>query len=213
VIANNRIGSRYARPRALFLHAAFCFFLAAGVLGLGYAAYVVIDARAYEAIEEFKLPAMQPAPGPRIVAEGEVIGEMNIPRIELKTIVVQGDTNKILRRSVGHIPKTPLPGEPGNVALAGHRDGFFRPLRNIQTGDAITIQTPGVEYQYQVESTEIVLPTDVQVLQSTNQNTLTLVTCYPFYYIGSAPKRFIVRARQIGLLQTHSSTNESPRHF
>lgn len=196
------------RPRSLFLHGAYYFFLAIGVLGLGYTTYVVVDGEAFQAIEEFKLPQMQPAPGPRSVAEGEVIGEMAIPRLDLKTIIVQGDSNKILRRSVGHVPQTPLPGEPGNVALAGHRDGFFRPLKDIQPGDAITIQTPGVEYNYQVESTEIVPPTDVEVLQSTNESTLTLVTCYPFYYVGPAPKRFIVRARQIGRLQTLSSTDE-----
>jgi len=210
MIARYPITCRPQRPRSLFLHAAYYFFLAVGVLGLGYVTYVVVDAQAFEAIEEFKLPKMQPAPGPRTVAvaEGEVIGEMTIPRLDLKTIVVQGDSNKILRRSVGHLPKTPLPGEPGNVALAGHRDGFFRPLKDIQPGDAITIQTPGVEYNYQVESTEIVAPTNVQVLQPTNESTLTLVTCYPFYYVGPAPKRFIVRARQIGRLQTQSSKNE-----
>jgi sortase A len=212
-MVGGHIASRSERPSALFFHAAYYFFLALGVLGLGYATYIVVDAQAFEAIEEFKLPGMQPVSGLGVVAEGDVIGEMNIPRLELKTIVVQGDSNKILRRSIGHLPKTPLPGEPGNVALAGHRDGFFRPLRNIQTGDAITIQTPGIEYEYQVESTEIVSPTDVQVLQASNDNTLTLVTCYPFYYVGPAPKRFIVRARQIGRLQTQSSANELPLHF
>jgi sortase A len=212
MIARYPIACRPQRPRSLLLHVAYYFFLAVGVLGLGYVTYVVVDAQAFEAIAEFRLPRMQPAPGPHsvAVAEGEVIGEMIIPRLDLKTIVVQGDSNKILRRSVGHLPKSPLPGEPGNVALAGHRDGFFRPLKDIQPGDAVTIQTPGVEYNYQVESTEIVLPTDVEVLQSTNESTLTLVTCYPFYYVGPAPKRFIVRARQIGRLQTQSSTKESP---
>jgi sortase A len=206
MIARYPIACRAQRPRSLFLHAVYYFFLAVGVLGLGYVTYAVVDAEAFQAIEEFKLPQMKPAPGPRSVAEGEVIGEMTIPRLDLKTIVVQGDSNKILRRSVGHLPKSPLPGEPGNVALAGHRDGFFRPLKDIQPGDIINMQTPGVEYNYQVESTEIVLPTDVQVLQSTNDSTLTLVTCYPFYYVGPAPKRFIVRARQIGRLTTQLST-------
>ncbi len=208
MIARYRIVCRPQTPRSLLLHAAYYFFLAVGVLGLGYTTYVVVDAQAFEAIEEFKLPKMQPAPGPRFVAEGDVIGEMTIPRLGLKTMVAQGDSNKILRRSVGHLPESPLPGETGNVALAGHRDGFFRPLKDIRPGDIINVQTPGVEYNYQVESTEIVLPTDVQVLQSTNESTLTLITCYPFYYVGPAPKRFIVRARQIGRLQTQSSSNE-----
>ena len=129
MIARYPIACRPQRPRSLFLHAAYYFFLAVGVLGLGYVTYVVVDAQAFEAIEEFKLPKMRPAPGPRsvAVAEGEVIGEMIIPRLDLKTIVVQGDSNKILRRSVGHLPLSPLPGEPGNVALAGNRDGFLSP--------------------------------------------------------------------------------------
>jgi sortase A len=148
-----------------------------------------------------------------MVADGEVIGEMRIPRLELKAIIVQGESSKVLRRAVGHLVKTALPGEPGNVALAGHRDTFFRPLRGIQLGDAITIKTPEGEFEYQVESTEVVLPSDIQVLQPSGENTLTLVTCFPFYFVGAAPKRFIVRARQIGRLPAQSPIAEAPLHF
>ncbi|MGB9403318.1 MAG: class D sortase, partial [Candidatus Acidiferrales bacterium] len=172
--------------RAPFLRAAYYFFLTGGILGLGYATYVVVDAEAYQTVEELRLPHMRPPPGPHVLAEGDVIGEMEIPRLDLKAIVVQGDSPKILRRAVGHLHETPLPGESGNVALAGHRDGFFRPLRNIQPGDAITIKTLDGEFEYRVESTEVVMPSDVQVLQSSGENTLTLVTCFPFYYIGAA---------------------------
>jgi sortase A len=197
----------------VFFRGAYFFFLSGAILALGYSTYVVVDARAYQAIEESKLSHMTPAQGIHAVADGDVIGEMNIPRLGLKTIVAQGDSAKVLRRAVGHLRETPLPGEPGNVALAGHRDGFFRPLRNIRTGDAISLNTLDGEFVYQVESTEVVFPSDVQVLQPSRQNTLTLVTCFPFYYVGSAPKRFIVRARQIGRLPAESPVAESPLHF
>jgi sortase A len=95
---------------------------------------------------------------------------------------------------VGHIPGTALPGEDGNIVLAAHRDTFFRPLRNIQKGDEIALTTLSGAYRYRVESIQIVGPDDVGVLSPTKQPTLTLVTCYPFYFVGSAPKRFIVRA-------------------
>jgi sortase A len=131
------------------------------------------------------------------VALGDVIGEMIVPRLKIKTILVQGESSRILRRAIGHLPETPMPGQPGNVAIAGHRDTFFRPLRDIQPGDDISIMTPDGELQYQVESTEVVLPSDLRVLKPSQGNTLTLVTCFPFYYVGSAPKRFIVHARQI----------------
>ena len=198
--------------RASFVRAFFYFFLVAGLSLLGYATFVVVAARAYQAIELSNLPKLTnvpkslPARVSRVVAEGELVGEIDIPRLELKIAVVQGESSKILRRAVGHLPATALPGEPGNVALAGHRDTFFRPLRNIQVGDAIAIVTPDGEFEYQVESTEVVSPDDVQVLQSTGENTLTLITCFPFYFVGPAPKRFIVRARQIADPPQQSAT-------
>jgi len=195
------------------LRAAYYIFLTGGILGLGYATYVVVDARVYQAIEESRLPDIRPAQGPRIVVEGDVIGEMEVPRLGLKTIFVQGDSPRILRRAVGHLPETALPGEAGNVALAGHRDTVFRPLRGIQPGDAIMIKTPDGEFEYRVESTQVVLPNDVQVLQPSSENTLTLVTCFPFYYVGPAPKRFIVRARQIGRPPAQSSIAEALPHL
>jgi sortase A len=212
-IAAKPMKSKPRKSRNLLLRAAYYFFLVDGILGLGYAAYVVVDAHAYQAIEETRLSNTPPTQAPLVVAEGDVIGELRIPRLDLKTILVQGESSKALRRAVGHLPETPLPGEPGNVAIAGHRDSFFRPLRGIQLGDAITIQTPNGEFQYQVESTEVVLPGDVQVLQASNGNTLTLVTCFPFYYVGSAPKRFIVHARQIGSQPAQSPVAEAPVRF
>jgi sortase A len=102
-----------------------------------------------------------------------------------------------MRRAVGHIPGTALPGERGNVGISGHRDTFFRPLRNIQRNDIIILTTLVSEYRYRVVSTRIVSPNDVAVLDQNGSETLTLVTCYPFYFVGSAPNRFIVRAERV----------------
>jgi sortase A len=213
VNARGSIASRPRKSSALLLRAAYYLFLAGGICGLGYAAYVVVDAQAYQAIEKSRFEKMRPAQSPRVLAEGDVIGEMEIPRLALETILVQGESPKILRRAVGHLPETALPGEPGDVTLAGHRDSFFRPLRNVQAGDAITIKTLDGEFAYQVEWTRVVLPSDVQVLRPSSENTLTLVTCFPFYYVGPAPKRFIVRARQIGRLPEQSPIPQAPLHF
>jgi sortase A len=131
-------------------------------------------------------------------AEGSVLGRLEIPRLGMKVIVDEGVSDGVLRRAVGHIPQTALPGERGNVALAGHRDTFFRPLRKIQAGDAIALRTPAGDFNYRVESTAVVVPTDVRVLKPSADPMLTLVTCFPFYYVGSAPDRFVVRARLVG---------------
>lgn len=126
-----------------------------------------------------------------------VIGRLQIPRLQLSAMVREGADGKTLHRAVGHIPGTALPGYAGNVALAGHRDTFFRALRDIKKDDTIEFETESGTYRYLVESTEIVGPRDVGVLAASHGQTLTLVTCYPFYYVGSAPKRFIVRAAQV----------------
>ncbi len=201
------------KTRALILRAAYYVFLAGGAFGLGYAGYVIADAHTYQAIEQSKFESVSPPEERHPLIQGGVIGEMEVPRLGLKAIFVQGDSPRILRHAVGHISDTALPGEPGNVVLTGHRDTFFRPLRNIQPGDAITLKTLDADFQYQVESTEVVLPSDVQVLQSSGENTLTLVTCFPFYYVGAAPKRFIVHARQTGQLPAQSPVAETPLTF
>ena len=196
----------------MFLRAAYYVLLAGGVFGLAYAGYVIADAHIYQTIEQSRFESVSRSEERHPVIEGSPIGEMEVPRLGLKAIFVQGDSPRILRHAVGHISETALPGESGNVVLTGHRDSFFRPLRSIQPGDAITIKTLDGEFEYRVESTEVVLPSDVQVLQPSNENTLTLVTCFPFYYVGAAPKRFIVRARQIGELPAQPIA-EVPLHF
>jgi len=126
-----------------------------------------------------------------------IIGRIEIPRLRVRAMVREGDDDASLRDAIGHLPDTPLPGEKGNVALAGHRDTLFRQLRNIRKNDKISVRTLQGEYQYVVDSLKIVTPDDVQVLDPTKENVLTLVTCYPFDFIGHAPKRYIIRARQI----------------
>jgi len=143
-------------------------------------------------------PKLQPIPQegkPPLPAS--LIGRLEIPRLKLSVMVREGADGKTLHRAVGHIPGTAMPGFAGNVALAGHRDTFFRELRNIKKNDSIEFETENGTYRYVVESTDIVGPRDVGVLAASHGQTLTLVTCYPFYYIGSAPKRFIVHAAQV----------------
>ena len=108
---------------------------------------------------------------------------------------MKGEDEATLARAVGHLQGTAFPWEPGNVGLAGHRDTFFRPLRHIREGDAIRMTTARGTFDYRVASTEIVDPSNVSVLAPTPHRSLTLVTCYPFFYVGPAPKRFIVHAR------------------
>lgn len=181
-----------------------CVLLAMGLLALGYVAYMAVDAQAYQIIEQRRLAEARPgvaaavsAAVPAAPIDGRAIGEIEIWRIGLRTIVAQGDSEVVLRRAVGHLADTALPGEDGNVVLAGHRDTFFRRLRLIRVGDTIMLKTPGGEFEYLVESLAVVPPGDTKVIQPTNHRALTLITCFPFGYIGPAPDRFIVRARDV----------------
>lgn len=131
-----------------------------------------------------------------LLGEGLLMGRIEVPRIGLSAIVLEGDSEAILRKAVGHVPSTFFPGEPGNVVIAGHRDTFFRALKSIQKDDHIALVTPEGTFGYRVGSIDLVNPTDVQVLRSSGHATLTLITCYPFEYIGSAPKRFVVQAQE-----------------
>jgi sortase A len=121
-------------------------------------------------------------------------------------VVVEGVDKTTLRRAVGHIPGTALPGEAGNVGLAGHRDTFFRLLKDVKIKDEIQISTLKGNFKYEVVSLRIVDPDNVGVLAPSGENVLTLVTCYPFYFVGPAPKRWIVRAKQMSSQAVASST-------
>lgn len=140
------------------------------------------------------------------------LGVLEIPRIHLQAPLLEGTDALTLNRGVGRIAGTARPGEDGNIGIAGHRDGFFRPLRNIKAGDAIKLRTAVGTDTYVVDRFQIVSPRDVEVLQAEATPSLTLVTCYPFYFVGNAPKRFVVTA----FLTNHAaagSTKSSPRSF
>jgi len=183
-------------------------FAVAGVLALGYCMAVFLYGRLYEARESrkfdmelvLKQAAKGSAFGPIAAAaapeNGGIIGWLDIQRIGVSVMVVEGVDGGDLKYAAGHIPGTALPGEPGNVGIAAHRDTFFRPLRSIRRDDAITLSTLHGTYPYRVVSTDVVRPQDVEVLHPGPRDSLTLVTCFPFQYIGPAPKRFIVRAER-----------------
>ena len=124
--------------------------------------------------------------------EDGLIGRLEIPRLLFSAVVVEGVDKTTLRRAVGHIPGTALPGQAGNVGLAGHRDTFFRPLKDVKIKDEVDFSTLRGNFKYEVVSLTVVDPRDVGVLAPSGGNDLTLVTCYPFYFVGPAPKRWIV---------------------
>ncbi len=125
------------------------------------------------------------------------MGRLEIPRLGISVMVLHGTEDATLTLAAGHVPGTPSPGGDGNVVIAAHRDTFFRKLEGVQAGDRIRILTVGHTYEYMVDSTETVDPEDTQVMESRGRRELTLITCYPFYFVGSAPKRFIVHARPL----------------
>ena len=125
----------------------------------------------------------------------DLVGRLEVPRLRLSAIAREGVDVRTLRSAVGHVPGTALPGDEGNAAFAAHRDTYFGPLKDVRKGDEVVITTKDGVHRYTVTDMRIVEPSDVSVLRPTGGRTLTLVTCYPFDYIGSAPQRFIVRAR------------------
>jgi sortase A len=175
-----------------------------GLLALGYVGYELLDAWLYQDEQarlferELKETNLRRAENSGVaVSEGSPLGRIEIGAVGMTTMILEGTEEETLRRAVGHIPGTSLPGQRGNVALAGHRDTFFRGLRDIQVNDEITLTTLSGSYHYRVNSTRVVKPEETEVLNNDGADTLTLVTCYPFNFVGSAPKRFIVRARRI----------------
>jgi sortase A len=185
-------------------------FALVGVLALAYWGVNFVEARLYQAHEKGRFvrerlidqyAAAKPSPfkssttaEPPYPTAGSAVAVLAVPRLGLSAIVVEGTDERELKLGPGHIRGTSLPGGGGNVGMAGHRDTFFRPLRLIRGNDTIIVTTHSQEYRYRVISTEIVWPSDVRVLSPGERETLTLVTCYPFEFVGPAPKRFIVRA-------------------
>jgi len=204
------------RPRRLRLFAERAS-LAIGVAGLIWlgAHQIEVSTSAQQNLERFAaLRSLTPPAGTpdqslwspiRLSAWHEALREpaaaplavLRIPKIRLEVAVLPGTDERTLDRAVGHIEDTAEPGADGNSGLAGHRDGFFRGLKDIAVGDAIELDTLHGSETYRVERTWIVNPDDVSVLDPTPVRSLTLVTCYPFYFVGSAPQRFIVRAIRV----------------
>ena len=137
-------------------------------------------------------------PSPRLpVDTGSVIAALSIPRIELSAMVLHGSDARTLQRGPGHLEQTAVPGDTGNIVIAGPRDSFFRPLRRIRLGDDIFLDTRDGRFRYRVTSVRVVGPREVSVLAPTSEEVLTLITCYPFWVLGYAPDRFIVRAARV----------------
>jgi len=187
---------------------------AGGLLMLGYCGFVLFDVTIFQHRETDRLESllnerrqtgnaspqaatassMSPA---SFAGPDGLIGRIKIARLGISVVVVEGTGKRTLRRAAGHIEGTALPGQPGNVAISAHRDTFFRPLRNVKLNDIVALTTPNGEYRYRVISTKVVKPSDVSVLNSDGNEILTLITCYPFYFVGAAPDRFIVRAERV----------------
>ena len=188
--------------------------LAAASAGLGIAGALLLSAatlqgaatamyqhRAARWFEETRRSASPAVPDSRGEAPGEapgcILGRISIPRIGVDAIIVEGVEGSALDHAVGHVPGTAGPGGSGNIALAGHRDTVFRALREVAVGDTIGIQDFTSERRYRVESLTVVEPDEVGVLAPTTSDTVTLITCHPFGWIGPAPRRFVVRAVRV----------------
>jgi len=182
-------------------------FLWLGVVMLAYAG----GTTAYsEAFQRYQLRKFEQAPqsrpkGSRTAGpeespdlhEGDVVGKLEVSRIGLSVVVLQGIEESTLVLGAGHVPGTPLPSVEGNVVIAAHRDTFFRKLNVIVPGDRIRLTVRTRTYEYVVDSMDIVDPVITTPMESRGYPELTLITCYPFYFVGAAPKRFIVRARPL----------------
>jgi sortase A len=181
--------------------------LLVGAVTIGYCVWVILDARAEQKELSARLDQVgnNAEPGMVPVAwetrqealQSGLVGRIDIDRLNFSAMIVDGATHRGLRQGVAHLLNSAYPGERGNVALAGHRDTYFRPLKDLEEGDVIRITTPDGTFSYEVDSLMIVPPNRGDLVQPSQVPELTLVTCYPFYWIGPAPKRFIVRAKPV----------------
>jgi len=169
---------------------------------LGTVGYATLEAQRFEQAQTVRFAHAVPdaTAGTIRVRPGDTVGVLSMPRVGLSTAVVEGDDAESLKKSAGHLPDTPWPWDAGNSAIAGHRDGRFRALRHVQVGDEIRLQTRRGELLYTVKELSIVEPDDLSVLRPREAASLTLITCYPFNYLGNAPQRFIVRAERVTAL-------------
>jgi sortase A len=182
--------------------------LVVGVILAAWSAVTIIEARYYATLRP-PLPGETPGearPRSAIIQPGSWIARLDAPSIGLSATVIEGSEDATLSRAAGHIENTALPGEGGNIGIAGHSDTIFRPVRKLQVGDLLTLTSGARVYTYRVTGTRIVAPDDVEVLDPAGHPTLTLVTCYPFTFIGHAPKRFVVFA---DLISEQGKTSEA----
>jgi sortase A len=189
------------------------FLFITGILLLSYAGFTLLEARLYQVSAKRSLENQiqvqkeqaekeqgenhtKPVITKTAAKTGDVLGRMDILRLGMSVAVLQGTSSRVLRLGIGHIAGTPLPGEEGNIGIAGHRDTFFRGLKDIRQNDEIQLQTASGLSRYQVDWAKVVASDDQSVLAPSRESALTLVTCYPFYFVGPAPKRFVVRAHK-----------------
>ena len=214
---NARRQARIARVARAPFRKSKLLLLLLGIGGIGYYAYNLANQYLNQSYENwvFEQQISQPAPASRKteLREGDLMGRISIPRLGLSAIVRQGVEPSTLSIAVGHVPSTSLPGQVGNFAIAAHRDTLFRRLKDIRKEDAVIFESAAGTYTYKVKATKIVRPSDVAVLgpdgggliQTSDREAesgqsarlLTMITCYPFYYLGSAPKRFIVEGELV----------------
>jgi sortase A len=183
--------------RSLVLRSVQRLLLWTGVVVLVYAGGSAAYASAYQRYQslEFQQAISSGVQTTADLLVGDLVGRLEVPRIGLSVMVLQGMEESTLKLGAGHVPGTPLPGLGGNVVIAAHRDTFFRKLKDIVSGDVIRVSVRTRTYEYTVVSTEILDPEETWVMASRASEELTLITCYPFYFVGGAPKRFIVHAR------------------
>jgi sortase A len=188
--------------------------IAGGALLLIWGVRDVWESRAgqSDAAREFQEENAQQAPPPVTPASrapapqrGEPLAELVIPRLDTELYVVEGDGARELRRGPGHLPGTAMPGAKGNCVIAGHRDTHFRILKDLKEGDDLILRTRMGQYLYRVQKLTVVSPSNTASLQPTQDAELNLITCYPFYYVGSAPKRFVVEARLAGAINQQAA--------
>lgn len=166
-----------------------------GVLLLGWAARGWFEAAIFQRQHRGLAASATAVATSALPATGDPIATLAIPRLDVEVVVAEGATAEVLERAAGRVLTSARPGDGGNVAIAAHRDSFFRPLKAIEEGDLVVLRSAAGERRYRVEWLRIVDRHDVEVIGPTDHSALTLVTCYPFGYVGSAPRRFIVRAR------------------
>jgi sortase A len=175
-------------------------FITTGALLLFFGARDLIESRVGQTVAASEMKTAPPVDRAVEVTPrpGEAIAKLKIPRLSTELYVVEGDNTPELRRGPGHITGTAMPGGNGNCVIAGHRDTHFRVLKDIRQGDDVVLETRTGQFLYRITSTHIVSPNNTDPLRRTAAPELSLVTCYPFYYVGDAPKRFIVQAALAG---------------